>query len=116
MRHLLAILIALVLIRPALAGLTERDLAEAALAPGVEARVPTSLTFRDLENRAITLGESLGGRPGLLVPVDYTCRSTCGPALSLIAAALTQTGLEPGRDYRLIAVGIDPKDSPDDAR
>jgi protein SCO1/2 len=116
MKWLLAILTAFSLVSPALAGLTERDLAEVALVPRAEARVPTSLAFRDLKSRIVTLGEALAPRPGLLVPVDYTCRSTCGPALALVAAALNQTDLSPGLDYNLIIVGIDPKDSPDDAR
>jgi protein SCO1/2 len=116
MRILFAALIALALIRPALAGLAERDLAVVTLAPGPEARVPNSLVFRDLRNRMLTLGEALTGRPGVLVPVDYTCRSICGPALSVVAAALSQTDLQAGRDYRLIVVGIDPKDDLDAAR
>ncbi|MEZ0167416.1 SCO family protein [Microvirga sp. TS319] len=116
MKRLSGLLLALALCRPALAGLTERDLSEVTLAPQPEARVPASLNFRDLSNRNMTLGEALAGRPALLIPVDYTCRSTCGPALSILEGALIQTGLQAGRDYRLIVVGIDPKDSSDDAR
>ncbi len=116
MKRLPVLLLALTLCRPALAGLTERDLSEASLAPRPEARVPVSLKFRDLSNSTVTLGQVLAGRPALLIPVDYTCRSTCGPALSIIEGALAQTALQAGRDYHPIVVGIDPKDSPDDAR
>ena len=116
MRLLMAAVIATLLCRPALAGLTERDLAGISLAPSPEARISPLLKFRDIQNRDLTLGEVLAGRPGLLIPVDYTCRSTCGPALSIVAGMLAQTGLQAGRDYRLIIIGIDPKDSPSEAR
>ncbi|MGO4572633.1 SCO family protein [Microvirga sp. 2TAF3] len=116
MKPFLAAFIALILTCPALAGLTERGLSEVAFAPGLEAQVPTSLVFRDLQSSTVTLGEALAGRAGLLIPVDYTCRTTCGPALSIVASALAQTNLNAGDDYRLIVVGIDPKDSSGDAR
>lgn len=116
MKPLLAAIISLAVAGPAVAGLTERELAGVSFAPPSGARVPVSLKFQDRENSKVTLGEALDGRPGLLIPVDYTCRSVCGPALSIAAAALTQTGLSAGRDYRLIVVGIDPKDNLKDAR
>lgn len=116
MKPLLAAIIFLALAGPAVAGLTERELAGVSFTPPPGARVPASLIFQDLENTRVTLGEALDGRPGLLIPVDYTCRSVCGPALSIATAALSETGLKAGRDYRLIVVGIDPKDNLEDAR
>lgn len=116
MRLLMAAIIVTLLYRPALAGLTERDLAGISLAPPPEARISPLLKLYDIQNRDLTLGEVLAGRPGLLIPVDYTCHSTCGPALSIVTGVLAQTGLQPGRDYHLIIVGIDPKDGPSEAR
>ena len=55
------------------------------------------------------------GRP-LLLPADFTCTQICGPAFSIAASALSQTGLEAGHDYSLVVVGIDAKDSIEDAR
>ena len=59
----------------------------------------------------MTLGDAIGGRPTLLLPADFTCKQICGPALSVAAGALSQTGLQAGRDYSLVVVGIDAKDS-----
>lgn len=111
-----ALVISLALAGSAHAGLTERDLAGAVLAPPPGARVPLTLPVQDAAGRSLAFGAALGGRPALLIPVDYTCRTICGPALAIAADALAETGLRPGADYTLITVGLDPKDSPADAR
>jgi protein SCO1/2 len=114
-RTLLVIALAL---WPALAsaGLTEQQIGRVSLEPQADARVPTSLPFRDLRGNAVTVGEAIGGLPTLLIPADFTCKQICGPAVAIAASALKQTGLAAGRDYSVVVVGIDPRDSVDDAR
>ena len=92
------------------AGLTEQQIGEVALAPPPGARVPAALDFKDLEGRSLTLGDAIAGRPTLLLPADFTCTEICGPALSIAASALTQTGLRAGQDYSVVVVGIDARD------
>lgn len=113
-----AILMAALALSPAaaIAGLTETQLGQVRLTPPPAAQVPEALVFLDLNGRHTTLGEAIAGRPTLLVPADFTCTQICGPALSIAADALRQTGLQPGRDYSLVVVGIDTTDSIDDAR
>jgi protein SCO1/2 len=48
----------------------------------------------------------------LLIAAAYTCRTLCGPILEFTTAGLAKTGLRPGADYRLVVIGIDPKDKP----
>ncbi|WP_426435562.1 SCO family protein [Bradyrhizobium genosp. P] len=100
----------------AFAGLTEQQIAQVTLSPPPGARVPMSLRFKDLQGRSETLGEAVGGRPTLLLPADFTCTQICGPALSIAASALGQTGLRAGDDYSLVVVGIDSRDDLGDAR
>ena len=100
----------------ALAGLTEAQIKQVALSPPSGARVPTALMFRDLDGHNVSLGEAIAGRPTLLLPADFTCKQICGPALSIATTALGETGLQAGRDYSLVVVGIDARDSIDDAR
>lgn len=107
MRRLAALTLCLAA-TPALAGLVESDIARAGLAPGPGARVPLALSFRTPEGAGTTLDRAIGGRPVLLLPIDYGCRMTCGPALAIVADALARTGLRPGADYRLVLVGLDP--------
>lgn len=98
------------------AGLTEAQLGQVKLSPPPKAQAPVALVFQDLNGRSVTLGQAIAGRPTLLVPADFTCTQICGPALSIAAAALRQTGLEAGRDYSVVVIGIDARDSIDDAR
>src|SRR5665811_326990 len=89
------------------AGLTEQQIREVALTPSSGARVPNALVFKDLKGRDLTLGNAIAGRPTVLLPADFTCSEICGPALSIAASALSQTGLRAGQDYSLVVVGID---------
>lgn len=98
------------------AGLTEQQIGRVAFDPPPGARVPMSLPFRDVSGNAVTIGEALGGHPTLLIPADFTCRQICGSALTIASSAMQQTGLVAGRDYSVIVVGIDPRDTLEDAR
>ncbi|MGY2049809.1 SCO family protein [Methylobacterium sp. JK268] len=109
-RLLLALLIALAP-GAARAGLAAADLAAAGLSVPAGAPLPLADRFTDRDGHALTLGDALAGRPALLLPVDFTCRTLCGPFLAVVSGALVQTGLRPGRDYRLIVLGLDPKDA-----
>ena len=77
----------------ALAGLTEAQVRQVSLSPSPGARVPTALVFKDLNGRDVSLGDAIAGHPTLLLPADFTCTQICGPALSIAASALGQTGL-----------------------
>jgi protein SCO1/2 len=94
----------------ALAGLTEQQLGELALAPAPRAQVPMELGFKDIEGNSRSIGEAVGGRPALLLPVDFACSQICGPALTIVTGALQETGLTAGRDYSLVVFGIDARD------
>src|SRR5947209_14594545 len=98
------------------AGLTEEQIARVAFDPPPDARVPMSLQFKNLAGASITVGDAIGERPTLLIPADFTCKQICGPALTIASSALKQTGLAAGRDYSVVVVGIDPRDTIDDAR
>jgi protein SCO1/2 len=45
---------------------------------------------------------------------DYNCRTLCGPIVTSAVDALTHSGLT-DQDYRLVMLGIDPRDGPDEA-
>jgi protein SCO1 len=92
------------------AGLSRADLQTIAAAPPPNAALPLALSFRDDSGRPRTLADALGGKPAVLIFADYTCHTLCGPILDFTAAALRQSGLRAGADFRLIVIGIDPKD------
>ncbi len=101
---------------PATAGFTTTQLAAVSAAPPPNAALPLKLSFRDEHGGPLTLAAAIGGVPAVVVFADYTCHTLCGPILEFTAAGLDRTGLRPGVDYRLVVIGLDPKDNLDSAR
>jgi protein SCO1 len=101
---------------PALAGFTSAQLAAISAAPPPNAALPLELSFRDEMGKPSTLAAAIGGVPAIVIFADYTCHTLCGPILEFAAVGLKRTGLRPGVDYRLIVIGLDPKDGLDSAR
>lgn len=99
----------------ATAALPAAALASAGINLPSDARVPVSFSADDASGQHRRFAELLAGRPGFVIFADYTCKNLCGPALVLLGAALAQSGLAPTL-YRLIVIGIDPKDTAQDAR
>jgi len=101
----------LVLCGPAYAGFSSGDLGAIAAEPAPGATLPLTLRFIDDSGQPRTLAQALGGTPGVVIFADYTCRTLCGPILEFAAAGLAQSGLRPATDYRVIVIGLDPKDA-----
>ncbi|HEX4195989.1 MAG TPA: hypothetical protein VHZ26_00970 [Caulobacteraceae bacterium] len=108
----LAIIAALWLLAGPARALTLADAAQVGVFPPPNARAPLDLAFTDDAGRPTTLRAAMAGKPTLLVFSDYRCTTLCGPALVLVKAGLQGSGLVPGRGYRLVTIGIDPRDGP----
>jgi protein SCO1 len=98
------------------AGMTQAALDDLAVEARIGAALPPRLRFLDEEAQPRTFAEILAGKPAVVVFVDYNCRTLCGPILSFVASGLEQSGLAAGADYRLVAIGLDPKDDLQAAR
>jgi protein SCO1 len=113
-RH--AVLAAMVaLAGPAAANFTAAQLADVAATPPANAALPDDLVLRDEAGRQISVKDAIGGVPAVVVFADYTCRTLCGPIVEFAAAALAKSGLRPGADYRLLAIGLNPRNGIDAA-
>jgi protein SCO1/2 len=80
------------------------------------AALPRELTFQDEAGRAVRLDDFLGGGPLLLVLEYMRCTTLCGVVLGNLAQSLDRVPLDAGRDYQVVAVSIDPRETPADAR
>jgi protein SCO1 len=100
---------------PAVAALSETDLARIEAAPQPDATLPLLLSLQDEQGEAKPLQLWLGNKPSIWILTDYTCETLCGPIISIVSESLRHTGLRPGSDFRLIVAGIDPKDTAADA-
>ena len=95
---------------PAVAGVPAAQVKTVEAAPAPNAMLPLELGFLDETGRAVTLGKAIGQLPAAVIFADYTCRTLCGPVLEFATDGLAKTGLKPGVDYRLVVIGIDPRD------
>jgi len=100
---------------PAHGGITQRDLTAVDAMPPPGATLPPDLPLVDAKGIAKPLQFWLGTTPSVWVLADYTCETLCGPAISIVSDALARSGLRPGTDFHLVAVGLDPKDTAADA-
>ena len=98
------------------AGVTQAALDSLAVEPRPDAALPSGLRFMDENAQPRTVGEILDGKPAVVVFADYTCRTLCGPILTFVASGLERSGLAAGADYKLIVIGLDPRDDPQAAR
>jgi protein SCO1/2 len=78
-------------------------------------RVPLEARFTDEEGRQLALGELIRG-PTLLSLLYYRCPNACDLLLVGAAEAVRELSLEPGRDFTLLTVSIDERETPEDAR
>lgn len=100
----------------AFAGVSRAVLNQVYVDPAPGATLPLNLVFRDESGRPMSLTQALDDHAVVLVFADYTCRTLCGPILDFTTTALQKSKLRAGSDYRLVVIGLDPKDSLDSAR
>jgi protein SCO1/2 len=74
--------------------------------------LPLALPFRDEAGRAVALGDYFGKRPVVLALVYYNCPMLCTQVLNGLLAALNVMSLEAGRDFDVVAVSFDPRETP----
>lgn len=92
------------------------DLASLSFHPHPGARLPLTEKLVDEDAHAVELGAYFNRSPVILVLEYLRCSSLCGVTLrNLIGDTLKRLPLQPGRDYQLVAVSIDPRDKPSDA-
>ncbi|MCW2242862.1 SCO family protein [Azospirillum canadense] len=89
--------------------------ADLAFAQHPGAQLPGDVTLTDEQGRAVRTGDLFAADKPLVLVFDYfRCTTLCGVVLGDLAAALAKVPLEPGRDYGVLAVSIDPAEMPAD--
>jgi protein SCO1/2 len=80
------------------------------------AQLPFDLAFLDEQGHAVTLRQAGHGKPIVLAPVLHRCPNICGLTLAGLADAVAHQKFPAGRDFEIVAFGIDPREQPADAR
>jgi protein SCO1/2 len=79
--------------------------------------VPKDLMFKDEDGNNVRLGDFFKGRPVVLVPIFYSCKTGCAiltdNIMKTLAKATSGDILKPGRDMDVLMYSIDPVENPD---
>lgn len=92
------------------AGIAAAQVKRVEAAPAPHAALPLDIGFNNETGQTVSLRDAIGHLPSVVVFVDYTCHTLCGPILDFVTAGLAKTGLRPDADYHLVVIGIDPRD------
>jgi cytochrome oxidase Cu insertion factor (SCO1/SenC/PrrC family) len=84
---------------------------------GIEQRlneqIPGDLVFRDETGKAVRLGGYFATKPMILNLVYYRCPMLCGEVLSGLTTALRAVKLDAGKDFDILTVSFDPRETPE---
>jgi protein SCO1 len=79
------------------------------------APLPLGARFRNSNGRVVHLADFFNNKPVVIVMEYMRCRTLCGSVLRDTVRALSAVPLAPGRDYEVVAISIDPRDTAQDA-
>jgi protein SCO1/2 len=74
--------------------------------------VAPDLKFRDETGKSVKLGDFMGKRPVILVLGYYGCPMLCTLVLNGLVESLQDIRLNPGKDFEVINVSINPQETP----
>jgi protein SCO1 len=82
----------------------------------LDQQLPLDLVFRDETGRDVPLSTFFTGKkPVILAPVYYRCPMLCTQILTGLESALKAVSLDPAKDFEIVAVSFDPKDTTETA-
>ena len=82
--------------------------------PPLDGQLPLDLGFRDEANRAVHLRDYFGQRkPVLLALVYYGCPMLCNQVAQGVVGSLKMLSFNAGRDYEVVFVSFDARETPD---
>ncbi|MFB3915275.1 MAG: SCO family protein [Terriglobales bacterium] len=79
----------------------------------LDAQVPLDLQFRDTAGQTVTLRKYFRDRPVVLALAYYTCPMLCTEVMDGMATAFRNLTFDIGKDYQVLTVSFDPKDTPE---
>ena len=83
------------------------------IAQHLDEQIPPDLSFRDETGKPIRLGDYFGKKPMILNLVYYNCPMLCGEVLSGLESALRVLKFDVGKEFDVLTVSFDPRETPD---
>ena len=78
-------------------------------------QVPLDTMLKDESGRAVKLGDYFGRKPVVMAFVYYQCPMLCPLTLNGISSALKALPYVPGKEFEIVIVSFDPRDTPESA-
>jgi protein SCO1 len=78
----------------------------------LDSQIPLDLPFVDSTGQTVQLSQYFGKRPVVLSLVYYDCPMLCPETLQGITDVTKQTTLKLGKDYEIVTVSFNPKETP----
>lgn len=78
----------------------------------LDAQIPLDLPLRDERGREVKIGDYLGKKPAILNLVYYRCPMLCNEVLNTLLRSLNALSFDVGKEFQVITVSIDPKETP----
>ncbi len=92
-----------------------RQLAQVGFDQRLDAQLPPDATFRDETGRTVRLGDYFGSRPLVVGFVYFQCKMLCSQVLIDAASALRMLQFDAGRDFDVLGISFDTRDTPQEA-
>jgi protein SCO1/2 len=81
--------------------------------PPLNGQMPLDLAFRDETARNVRLGDYFGQKPVVLAFVYYGCPMLCDQVEQGVVGVLRMLTFNPGRDYEVVFVSFDSRETPE---
>ncbi len=81
--------------------------------PPLNGPMPLDLSFRDETGRSVQLREYFGQKPVVLAFVYYNCPMLCDQVEQGVVGVLRMLSFNPGRDYEVVFVSFDSRETPE---
>jgi protein SCO1 len=75
--------------------------------------LPMDAQFVDDTGKTVRLGDYFGKHPAILSLVYYNCPMLCSEEMDGLAGALEMVKMNPGKDFEVIIISIDPSEAPE---
>lgn len=88
-------------------------LKKVAILQKLNTQLPLNLEFRDETGKTVHLGDYFGEKPAILALVYYQCKLLCPEEIDGLVGSLEMVKFNPGKDFNIIFVSIDPAETPE---
>ena len=78
----------------------------------LDGAIPLDAPFTDEAGKDVTLGRYFGARPVVLALVYFECPMLCIQTLTGLSGSLEALAFNPGKEFELVVVSIDPGETP----